>query len=97
MKSALDKKSDENLRLDINSKQRRHIKKLHKYGELFAISLSLEFLPNDKNLLNVLLTCKNWNSNFKGKIQKLAFLSPPSVIPTTKRVALWKQRLGLVN
>jgi len=97
MKAAFEKKADENLRLEVTSVQRRHVKKLHKYGDLLAISLALKFLPSDSDLVNVLLTCKHWNTTFKRKIQKLAFLSPVSKISTSKRVSLWKQRVELVN
>lgn len=94
---AINRKTDENLRLDMSSKQRSHTKSLRKYGDIFPVALALQFLPCDDNLINVLLTCRRWNSSFKNKIQKHVLSAPIIQISTARRVAIWKQKLDYVK
>ena len=73
------------------------LKRKKKYGNLYVIIKCLEFLPLNKNILNLLLVSKNWNQKLYKKIYKLFLLKNiENDFLKKKRIEIWLSVLKYV-
>ena len=98
IKNELEKDRDAELYKKINSPWEDYNRKVEKKGrQLYAISLALDFLSHDDNLVNILLVCRSWKRKLEKKIYKIRLSESDEKITVQTRLKVWKSILKLVR
>jgi len=98
IKDELEKDRDAEFYKKINARWESHNRKIEKKGaRLYAISLALDFLSHDDNLLDIMLVCRNWKAKLEKKLYKVRLSEIDEKITVQTRLKVWKSILRLVK
>lgn len=98
IKSELEKDQNVEFYKKVNNRTERHKRKLEKRGRvLYAVSLALDYLSSDDNLVNIMLVNREWKRKLSKKLFKLRLSEPDEKITIQTRLIVWKSILKLVR
>jgi hypothetical protein len=89
LSNILERKNNTEISRQLNSSSHLHTKKFQKMGKLLAISLAIEFLSPEDNLLNILLVNKAWRKALEKKVYRVALSATDEKLSQNKRLELW--------
>ena len=97
IKSELEKDQNGEYYKKANNRTETHKRKLERRGRVvYAVSLALDYLSSDDNLLNIMLVNREWKRKLSKKLYKLRLSETDEKITIQTRLHVWKSILKLV-
>jgi len=98
IKNELEKERDLELYKKINSSWESYNRKVEKKGrKLYALSLALDFLSHNDNLVDIMLVSRDWKRKLEKKLYKIRLSEIDEKITVQTRLKVWKSILRLVR